>query len=82
MSEKNFNEEEKNLVEVLVMAYMSSQIVDKIPPKSTTAEETRTALIILKDMIEYGRIESAKKILKAACDNISAMNLLAEFIAK
>ena len=82
MSEKNFTEEEKNLIDTFVTAYMSTQIVDALPPKSDAALDLQVAFIILKETIKPNDVNSAKKILEEVCDRISVVNVISQALKK
>ena len=79
MSEK-FIEEEKNLINSFIVAYMSTKIVDAMPPKSEEALDLQVSFIKLKNMVSANDLDSAKKILQTVCDRISAINVLLEMI--
>lgn len=82
-SEKNsFTEEEKNLIETFIMAFMCTEVVDRLPPKSEDSEDFQAALIILKNLIEDGNVKSAEKILQEVCDRLAFLEVIEELFKK
>ena len=75
-SEKNLNQEEKNLSEFLFHMFMVAQVFDAKEPRSDIALQYHCDLIILSDMLKEERYDQVKQIIDRAMKKIARLEIM------